>query len=63
MVWQNMIAMSVKGRAILGHKFISGIGEMLNTFIRSKSEWFEFFGEFNRFKVGEYNKGDKWNLS
>ena len=58
-----MIAMSVKGRAILGHKFISGIGGMLNTFIRSKSKGFEFFGECNRFKVGVYNKGDKWKLS
>ena len=51
-----MIAMSVERRAILGHKFISNIGEILNSFVWAKTEGFRFIGELDRFKVSVYNK-------
>ena len=51
-----MIAMSGKSGAILGHKFISNIDEMLNKIVQVNSEGFTFVGEFSRFKISVYNK-------
>ena len=50
-IWNKMITMCVKSFTILGEKFVSNIGKMLNDFIRTNSKGFKFSGKVNRFEV------------